>query len=131
MQTSTPLEIIQRLYNAFAARDEVAIRALFHPEIVWTQMQGFPNGGAHIGADAIFSNVFDRFREDWTDWKADVRELLVSGDAVIALGAYSGTYIATEKNVTASFAHVYRVERGLVTSFDQYTDTALIANATR
>ena len=125
----TGVEIVQRLYDAFRARDEETIRAIFHPEIVWRQIEGFPGGGTHVGADAIFENVFRRFRREWSSWAANVDEFLDAGDTVVALGRYEGVHGTTGKGVSAAFAHVYRVTDGRITAFDQYTDTLAIARA--
>jgi hypothetical protein len=59
------LEIVQRLYEAFAARNREAILEIFDPEIVWIQNEGFPGGGTHIGAESILKDVFGPFRVSW------------------------------------------------------------------
>ena len=56
-------------------------------------------------------------------------ELLESGDTVVALGEYSGTYNATGKSFKAPFAHVWRFGGTSITSFVQYTDTAVVQRA--
>jgi len=42
---------------------------------------------------------------------------------VAAFGAYSGTYRATGKAMTASFAHLYRLKDGKIASMEQYVDS--------
>jgi hypothetical protein len=124
-----PVETVRALYAAFARRDRDGILALLHPQIVWVQNAGFPNGGPHTGAVRVVDEVLARFRKEWSDWRADVRELLEAGRAIVALGAYRGTHAATGRSMTAAFAHVYWVEAGRLTRFEQYTDTRMVAEA--
>lgn len=125
----TNLETVKSLYEAFAARDRERILSIFHPRIEWIQNEGFPGGGRHVGAEAVLDDVFARFRRDWAVWRADVREFLDAGGAIVALGEYHGTHEATGKSMTAAFAHVYRVKDGRIVRFEQYTDTRKVAEA--
>ena len=125
----TNRDIVRRLYDAFAARDADAIRQIFHPQIEWIQNAGFPNGGRHVGADAVLTDVFARFRADWLEWRAVVHEWLDAGPTVVALGEYQGVHKLTGRAVTAAFAHVYDLAGGRIVRFRQYTDTLPVARA--
>lgn len=87
------VEIIRELYDAFSRRDTDTIRDLMHPQIEWVQTQGFPGGDRYVGPDEVFDKVFAPFREQWTEWGADVDDYLDAGDRVIALGFYRGVYV--------------------------------------
>lgn len=123
------LEIVQRMYAAFARRDRETILQLFDPAIEWVQNEGFPGGGRHVGAETVLRDVFARFRADWDTWQAVVDEWLDAGDTIIALGEYRGTYKATSRSTRAAFAHVYRLRDGRIVRFQQYTDTLKVAEA--
>ena len=125
----TNVEIIQRLYDAFARRDAAAIRQLFHPHIEWNQNAGFPNGGRHVGADTVLNEVFPRFRTEWSEWRVTIDEYLDAGDTIIAIGDYHGTHKGTGKSMAAAFAHLYDVKDGRITRFRQFTDTAMVRRA--
>lgn len=125
----TPLLIVQQLYYYFSNRDYENIRKLMAPDISWSQMEGFPNGGVYIGPDQVFEQVFNGFRENWYVFKTVTTELLEAGEAVIVLGYYEGIYRRTGNSVKAAFAHHYQVREGKITRFQQYTDTFLIAQA--
>jgi ketosteroid isomerase-like protein len=92
-------------------------------------MKGFPGGGQYVGADAVFENVFGEFRKNWTDWKATIIRYIDSGDGAFVVGYYEGTYTATQKYMKSDFACEYKVNKGKITEFNQYTDTFLIAQA--
>ncbi|KAF3887459.1 MULTISPECIES: nuclear transport factor 2 family protein [Nostocales] len=123
------LEIVKRLYTAFAERDTNTILELFDPKIEWIQNEGFPQGGKHIGSDAVINDVFAKFRKDWEIWQAVVDEWLSAGDTIIALGEYRGIHKSTGKSMTAAFAHVYKLKNSRIVRFQQYTDTLKIAEA--
>jgi len=122
-------DTIANLYAAFARGDVPAVLAAFAPNISWTDAEGFPYGGTYIGPDAVLQNVFARLGSEWTGYAAVPNELLESGDTVVALGEYSGTYNATGKSFKAPFAHVWRFGGTSITSFVQYTDTAVVQRA--
>lgn len=119
------IQTVQSLYDYFQKRELDKIRPLFHENIKWSQMKGFPNGGEYVGADEIFENVFQGFSDNWTDWKADVTEFLDAGDDVIAVGVYRGTFNKSGKDLEADFIHRYTIKNGIITRFKQYTDTGL------
>lgn len=121
----TNLEIVQNLYNLFKNKDLDKIRELFHENIKWNQMKGFPNGGEYVGADEIFLHVFKGFSDNWSDWSADVTEFLDAGDDIIAVGTYSGTFNNSGKSLEADFCHRYTLKDGVITHFKQFTDTGL------
>jgi uncharacterized protein len=125
----TKLDTINRMYELFAAQNNAAIRAIFSEDIKWNQMKGFPNGGQYIGPDAVFENVFNQFSEKWTGWKAVTERMIETEEGVITQGYYEGTYKATGRYMKAEFMSEYKVKDGLITEFNQYTDTFLIAEA--
>lgn len=123
------VDIVRNLYTAFKDRDSEKILALFDPDIVWVQNEGFPGGGTHVGAKSVVNDVFSKFRVDWEHWQAIVHRYLDAGDAVIALGKYQGTNRKTGKSMTAAFSHIYWIRNSLIIHFEQYTDTAIITRA--
>jgi hypothetical protein len=123
------LEIVQRLYEAFAARDRETIIEIFDPEIVWIQNKGFPGGGTHVGAESVLRDVFAPFRVHWESWEADVSRWIEDGEIVVALGEYRGVNKATGKSMKAAFAHAYWICDSRIVRFQQYTDTLMVARA--
>jgi hypothetical protein len=127
--TTTPLHIIESLYEALAEGDVGAVRALIDPAIEWTEAQGFPLSGTYRGPDAVIQGVIVKLAEEWEDFRTVPDEFVDGGDTVVALGRYSGTYKATGKLFEAPFAHVWRVRDGRAVSYTQYTDTLLADRA--
>ncbi len=123
------LEVVQSLYNALKDGDEELVLGILHPEVEWVQNVGFPGGGSYIGAETVMNEVFLRLAEEWEGWGAAVGRWLNAGDSVVALGAYHGTCRRTGKSMQAAFAHVYWLEKGRIVRFEQYADTAKVAEA--
>lgn len=123
------IEIIKELYRHFASANYEGVKVLFNKNIFWEQMDGFPNGGKYKGADEIIQHVFNGFKQNWIGWKAIVTGIIKGENYVFVSGYYEGKYILTDKKCKADFMHQYRMQRGKIIHFKQYTDTALIANA--
>ena len=93
--TMTNVEVVQRMYRAFAECDYATFRRLCSPELVWIQNKGFPQGGRHVGPDTVVEKVFKRFGEDWESWRFDIDEYLDVGHSVVVIGSYSGRHRQT------------------------------------
>lgn len=121
--------LIESLYDAFGKGDVPAVLGAFSDDISWTDAEGFPTGGNYRGANAIVQGVFMPLVTEWDGFTVRPSDFLDAGDAIVALGDYSGTYKATGKSMTVPFAHVWRVRDGKVHQFDQFTDTLVVSRA--
>ncbi len=126
---STPLDIIRATYEGPSEENGKNLLAALAPEATWTEAAGFPYAGTYTGADAIIANVFRRLATEWIGYSAKVHTYLADGDRVAAFGVYSGTYRATGKAMTATFAHLYRLKGGKIVSMEQYVDSAMVRDA--
>lgn len=123
------LEVVKKLYTAFKSGDGKVISQIFHPEIVWEQMEGFPHGGTHIGTSTVFEKVFGMFPVHWNNWSSVPEQFDASGNKVFVTRYYHGVSIESGKEMHAPLIHVYTLKDGLITHFKQYTDTHLIQRA--
>jgi ketosteroid isomerase-like protein len=123
--------VVQALYEAAAQGDAQAYGALLSPDIVWLEAENFPyaDGNPYIGPDAVFGGVIMRILADWPEWTLDAETYIAEGDRVAVLGRYNGRHGATGNTVSAQFVHVWTIEDGLATGFQQYVDTAQIRAA--
>ena len=123
------LSIIQGAYAAFAKGDVPAVLGILNADIAWTEAEGFPYAGTYHGPNAVLECVFMRLGAEWDGFAVAPAEFIDGGDAVVALGKYSGTYKATGKSFQADFAHVWKLRDGKVIRFVQYVDTLLVHRA--
>jgi ketosteroid isomerase-like protein len=96
---------------------------LLAADVAWTEMAGFPYAGTYHGPDGVRDNVFARFPVEWASFTFDLDEILDAGDTIVGVGAYSGTYKATGKSMTARVVHVFRLRDGKIAGFEQFADT--------
>jgi len=120
------VDIIKRLYAAFARGDAGAVLATFDPAIIWNEAENFPyaDGNPYIGPAAIAEGVFSRIATEWDNFEVRPAEFLDTDDTVVMLGRYHATYKVTGAVLDAQVVHVWRLRDGKVTGFQQYTDTA-------
>ena len=124
------LELVRDFYQALWDRDYEAFTGLCDPELEWIQNEGFPYGGRHHGAAAVVAGVFRTLAKHWDPWGFALQEMLDAGDSIVVLGEYTGRHKATGKSFQAATAHILDIRNGRVHRFRQYTDTALIRDAT-
>ncbi|WP_110588432.1 nuclear transport factor 2 family protein [Microbacterium suaedae] len=127
----TNADVIRAHYAASDAGDIDGMVAPLSPQVTWTEAAGFPYAGTYSGPDEVVRNVFARLAEDWDGYRLTVDEVIDGGDTVVGIGTYSGTYRLTGRFFEARVAHVWRLKDGVVTAFEQFTDTAMVQKALR
>lgn len=123
-------EAIKAHYAGSDAGDLAAMMAPVTERTAWTEMAGFPYAGTYIGPDAIIAGVFKRIGEEWDGYTLKLEKLVDGGSTVVGIGTYSGVYRKTGKAMSARVVHVWEMEDGKALSFEQFTDTRLVAAAT-
>jgi uncharacterized protein len=122
----SPRQMIQSLYDAFAVGDAATVLSMFDPEIIWNEAENFPyaDRNPYIGPQQVAEGVFGRIMTEWDGFSVGAEKLIQEDDTVVALGRYRGTYRVTAQQLDAQFVHVWTIERGRITRFQQYADTA-------
>lgn len=121
------LDIVKRLYAAFGEGDVPAVLSSFDASIAWREAEGNPyqpSGEPWIGPDAVLENLFVKLGEDWDDFTVHQESFHDAGGVVVMEGRYTATFKATGKSLDAQVCHVWALQDGKVTSFQQYADTA-------
>ena len=108
--------------------------ATLNPEILdenvdWRLADGFPADGRYHGRRAVFEDWWPRLAAQFEDWKATPERFLDSGEAVVALGHYTGRARATGRAFEVPFAHIWWMRDGRIVKFDHYTNTLLLHRA--
>ena len=126
---TTNLDIIRATYEGPSEENGKHLLAALAADATWTEAAGFPYAGTYTGPEEIFANVFHRLGTEWLGYQAEVHTYLADGDRVAAFGVYSGTYLATGKSMSSTFAHLYRLRDGKILSMEQYVDSAIVQQA--
>jgi ketosteroid isomerase-like protein len=127
---SPQVELIRGIYSAFAKGDVGGVLGSMSPSIIWNEAENFPyaDGNPYIGPQAVAAGVFSRCATEWDGFAVEVEELIDGGATVVALVRYLGKYKATGRAQRTQAVHVWRIEGGKVTRFQQYADTLQVAN---
>lgn len=125
------LKVVQQMYQDFADGNVENVLQAMHPEIEWNEAENFiyADGNPYFGPSAVVEGVFKRLGEDWEYWSLSTDQFLEGGDNIVVLGRYKGKHKKTGTTIDAQFAHVWWLENKKVRKFQQYTDTAQVANA--
>jgi len=123
-----PIAVVRRFYDSVAAGNVPGVVAALHPELEWTEAEGFPYySGTWRSPQDVVDKLLVPLMRDWDAFSATPHEFIAQGDRVVALGVYSAVNKATGKAMRAPFAHAWRVADGKLKRFDMYTDTLLVA----
>lgn len=129
IETGSPREVVRKQYLASADGDLEALRATLAPDVEWTEMAGFPLAGTYRTPEGVTSNVMEILGRDWDGWTAHDDAYIVEGENVVVLARYSATNRATGKSMNVRVAHHFIVRGGLIVRFEQFVDTAKVAEA--
>ena len=127
---SPTLQVVQSFYDAVARGDVAGVLAVLHPDLAWTEAEGFPYySGTWRTPQEVVDKLLVPLARDWESFTATPDDFIEAADRVVAFGAYTGIAKPTGKSIGAPFAHLWRVRDGKLASFDMYTDTLLVAGA--
>lgn len=83
------LQIVRRMYHAYARGDfELALSHL-DPEIEFSQPAEEPGGGTYHGHEGVVE-AFSKWTGAWDDYRVEVEELIDLGDQVLARTRHHG-----------------------------------------
>ena len=123
----TPLDTVKIFYSAIEHGDVASVLAILHPQLEWTEAEGFPYyGGTWRTPQAVLENLLIPIGRDWDRFSVLPHDFIADGNRVVTFGIYRGTAKATGKSMRAPFAHVWQVRDAKLARFDMYTDTALV-----
>lgn len=120
------VETITTLYGDFASGNIDGVIGAMAADVEWNEAENYiyADKNPYVGPDAILEGLFGRIGGEWNEFKVNNPIIMPVGtNQVLATGRYTGEYKATGKSMDAQFAHLWGLENGKVTSFQQYTDT--------
>ena len=120
---TTNKELIEGLYAGFAQGDIPTVLGLFAEDIAWVEPDGHPLGGKFVGPQAVVDGVFMRLGEIGDEFTVVPEKLVADGDTVAALGHMSWKTKSSGAPAMVKMVHVWTVEGGKATSFENHTDT--------
>jgi ketosteroid isomerase-like protein len=114
--------VVREGYERFMAQDVEGVLALFSPELVWEIPGPQALAGEYRGPDGA-AEFFTKLPQYWESIEVRPLEFLADGERVVAIGRH--LIGRNGRKYDIPFVHVWTVRDGRVTSFREYTDTAL------
>ncbi len=132
MKNNQNIQIIDNLYKAFATGDIPTVLGSMNPHIEWNEAESnsMADGNPYIGPDAILNGVFARLGANHVYFNlADIKLHDMSNDQILATLRYDAKNKETGKSYNAQAAHLWTLNEGKITAFQQYVDTKKLADA--
>jgi len=126
--TTTPLQTIQSIYDAFSRGDIPHIIGLVEPAAKWHQPSSLPWGGSYTGPDGAMQ-FFQNLHAASETTGFVVRENVEVGNEVFSFGRHDCVLRATGKPAAIEFMFRWRVENGRIASYDSYVDSGAVVTA--
>ena len=125
-----PAELVRAFYAAVSRGDVPGVVGLLHPDLHWTEAEGFPYySGTWRSPQQVVEKLLVPLMRDWDNFSVVAGDFIAEGNRVVSLGAYAGVNKATGKAMRAPFAHIWRIADGKLAQFDMHTDTLLVRRA--
>lgn len=124
--------LLKSLYAAFGRGDIPTVLGAMSPDIRWHLAEGNPyqpGGEAWIGPDAVLNNLFLKLGAEWEPFALHPKTYYDAGSSVIVELRYGGINKATGKSIDVQVCHIWDLQDGKVTRFQQYMDTAQYRDA--
>jgi ketosteroid isomerase-like protein len=122
---SASTEVVQRLFDAFNARDMADAWSLLDPEIVFEPVSGAVlNGGEpYLGEQGMHRYLAD-VQEHWQELTVNPVHMRAAGDAVVALGQVNGRSAEGSLDAVPT-TWVFKFKDGRVAQIQVFSDERL------
>ena len=117
------VEVVGKLYDAFASGDIDSVLAKVDPQIEFDLSDRLPDEGLYRGREA-YRQFLKRTSELWAGFRVEVEELLDAGDAVVALVHTTATGRASGIEIDERVAHVFWMRDATPYRFKVFSERA-------
>jgi ketosteroid isomerase-like protein len=117
--TDPDVELVLAAYSAFARGDIAAAISRLAPDVVWIEPDEFPNGGRHVGPQAVAAYL-RASREMWAELESRP-EAHRQGRRIVVKHHVSGRMIDGTRHEN-TVADVFTVEDGCVVEMLAFAD---------
>ena len=125
--------VVDNMYKAFGEGDIPSVLASLDEKVVWNEAEGNPYayGNPYIGPEAVSNGIFSRIGEEHVSFGLfDIKLHNMSNNQVLATLRYKGKY-KNGNAIDVQAAHLWTINNGKATSFQQFADTKQISEARR
>ena len=130
MDEQNNIELIRKVYAAFAAGDAATILANVADHAPWINYgpATVPYAGSRAGKAQILE-FFQAIGDSTTGGVVIPEEFVAQGDMVVVAGRYKATVRNTGAEIDSPIAHFFTVRNGMIEKWVGYSDSAQVADA--
>ena len=130
MNEQANIDLVRQCYDAFQKGDIQAILGHLDPEVDWqlTETEGLAFTGKRHGLDQV-AGFFRQVDELMALRSFEPREFIARGHRVVVLGHYDWVVRQSGAGFGSDWVQVFSVADGKITQFEEYSDTARLADA--
>lgn len=130
MSEKVNTDIVRSGYEKFGTGDVDGLLELFADNILWQvpEIENAPFTGVREGKPAV-AEFFKLLSENETFDRFEPLEFIAQNDKVVVLGEVAATVNPTGRSYESDWVHVFTVHDGVVTSFQEFFDTAAVTKA--
>lgn len=131
-QASRNKQLIMAGYEEFGRKDIDALLNRYTDDVEWIgfDVPGVPFSGAWHGKDGV-RDFFSRLAASMDVLRFEPKTVIAEGDRVVVLGQARWLVRSTGREVASDWTHVFQLREGKVCRFQNFSDTAQMAEAFR
>jgi ketosteroid isomerase-like protein len=124
--------LVQLAYGYFQSGDIPTLLGLLSEDVEWLipGPESVPVTGKWLGREQV-GRFFQTLSDTLEVRQFEPREFVAQDEKVVALGHYAWQARSTGREWESDFVHAFTVRGETVTRFQEYTDTAALADAFR
>jgi len=96
-----------------------------HEDVDFEVMDGFFEGGKYRGRQQV-AEMFPRFMGNFSEFKAEVVDLIDGGRAVTGIGVYNGRLKSNNNSFSVPFCHIWYVDDGKIVRMRHFVNTLMM-----
>jgi hypothetical protein len=132
MNPQDNVKIAKQAYEDFKAGNIPSLLNLVSNNVEWIlpEVAGVAVSGKRRGRDGV-ADFFRTLDETQQVISFEPQQFIAQNDQVVVLGRYSFRVKGTRQQFDSDWGHVFTIQNGQITRFQEFTDTAAVAVAYR
>ena len=110
------VDIVRAGYEAWNSGDMVALRELWHPDVIMRMPEGWPEPGPFVGREAVMRE-FEQWRETWDADSLEPISIIDAGDRVVVRQRWRGVGHGPDLNMEVSVVTTWRKGKTILIEF--------------
>ena len=123
-------QLVQGAYRSFKQGDIPAFLNILAEDVRWEMpdIEGVPFARVWLGRAQV-AQFFSRFADTQDVVEFDPQEFIAEADTVVVLGRFTMHVKATGRDARSAWAHVWKIDQGVVRLVREYVDTLAVSRA--